>query len=153
MAINVYQYQQNVHLCHHKQECKDAIGPVWDGPCIFNAGGWLSEIFVIVNSMVVCVAVTNNLWIFKPHHLPVDLPFYITATYIQGIICCHQHHDVIWLLHSMNMEVLAIHYSINIAYLLPSMVFMSRSKLTHGFWFLVPTRRCRKITQYPQSTL
>ena len=28
MAINIGQYQQNVHFCHPKQEYKDTVGPV-----------------------------------------------------------------------------------------------------------------------------
>ena len=54
--------------------------------------------------------------------LPIDAPFSLISTSLQRAICCHQHHGVIWILHSMNMTVLVINYSRNgpsIAYLIP----------------------------------
>ena len=129
MVINVGQFQQNFHLCHPNQECKDTIGPVWGGPCILNADGWMPVIVVIYKSMSVSVVVTNNLWILEPHYLPIDIPFSLIVTSIQGDICCHKNHGVIWLLHSMNTEVLAINYSrncISITYLLTIKVLLHR---------------------------
>ena len=69
------------------------------------------------------VVVPNNIWILEPCSIPIGAPFYLISTYLQGVICCHQHYGVIWILHSMNMEMLAINYcsnGIRIAYLLPS---------------------------------
>ena len=65
------------------------------------------------------------------YFLPVDAPFYIIATSLRGAICFHQNHCVTWLLHSINIEVLAISYSSNdiiIAYFLPSIVLMYAKK-------------------------
>ena len=125
MAINISQVQQNFHLGHPNKEWKDVIGIVLDGPCILNYYGWLSTIVVIANSIPVGVVVLNNIWTLKLHHLPIDAPFSLVVTSLQGALCCHQHHGVIWFLHSMNMKVLAINYSrngISIAYLLPTRV-------------------------------
>ena len=75
------------------------------------------------------VVVSNNLWILELHRLPIDAPFYLISTYLQGSVCCHQHCGVIWLLHSMNMKMLAINYSRNgiiIVYILPIKVLLCR---------------------------
>ena len=69
--------------------------------------------------------VPNNIHILEPHCLPVDLMFYLIYTYLQGAICFYKNHGVINILHSINMEVLDINYSINgisIAYLFTSKV-------------------------------
>ena len=79
--------------------------------------------------MSVGVVVPNNLWILELHCLPVDAPFYLIGNSLLGAIRCHPHCCVIWLLHSMNMKVVAINYAINdtnIAYLLPNKVLLHR---------------------------
>ena len=84
---------------------------------------------MIVVIMLVGVVVTNNVWVLEPHRIPIDAPFSLIATYLQGSICCHQHHGVIWLLNSVNMKVVAINYFRNliiIAYLLPIKVLLCR---------------------------
>ena len=71
------------------------------------------QMFLIVNSMSVALAVPNNIWIIEQHRLIIEVPFYLIVTSIQGVIYFHKHYGVIWVLHSMNMEVLAINYSKN----------------------------------------
>ena len=98
----------------------------------------------------------KNIWILEPHRLPISALFPIIYTSLRGAICCHQHHGVIWILNSMNMKVLDINYSrnvISIAHLLPRIGSVYGANLTYKFWFLVPTRRRRKIPPWPQSTL
>ena len=127
MAINVGQYQQNVHLYFPNQECKGAIGTILGGLYLLIDDGWLSEIIVIVDILFVVVVVPNNIWILETYHLPIDTSFYLLVTSLQGAICCHQHHSVLWILHSTSMKVLAINYSIYviiIAYLLPIKVLL-----------------------------
>ena len=71
----------------------------------------------------------EKLWILEQYRLPIDAPFYIVATSLQEDICCHHHHSEIWLLHSMNMKMLAINYSRNgiiIVYILPIKVLLCR---------------------------
>ena len=84
---------------------------------------------MIINIILVGVLVPNNLQIIELHRLPVNAPFSLTANSLQGAIFCRQHHGVIRILHSINMEVLIINYSRNgiiIAYLLSIKVLLCR---------------------------
>ena len=109
---NFWSVQKDVHLCHPKQECKYAIGPVWGVLCLLNSDGQLLEIIVIVKIMSVDVLVPKNIWILEPHCLPVDAPLSLIATSIHGAICCNKHDCLIWLLNYIDMKVLDIYYSI-----------------------------------------
>ena len=120
----------------------------------FNADGWLSELFLIVNSISVGVVVPKNIFILEQNYLPTDALFSIIITSIQGAICRHQHHGVIWILHFMNLEVLAINYSsnsISISYILTIIGSMYGVKLTHILWLLAPARSHWKLHHRPNK--
>ena len=105
---------------------KDAIAPVWRGPCFLNAEGGLSEIFVIINIMLVDVVVTNNLDncnALSPHWRAI-VPHW---NFFQVATCCNQHFGIVWLLHYINIKFLYINYSRNgtkTAYILPIKVIL-----------------------------
>ena len=86
-------------------------------------------IVVIVNIMLVGVVFPKNLQILEPHCLPIDATFSLNSTSLLLAIFCHQHHGVIQILCSINLEVLVINCSINgiiIAYLLPIKMLLHR---------------------------
>ena len=122
MAIHVGQRQQNFHLCHPLSNVKTLLGQYEVAHVFSMLMVDFRRFFWFVNSITVGEVVPNNFWILQLHRLPVDAPFSIIVPSLQVAICWHQHHGVIWILSSMNMEVLATNYSknsIRIPYLLP----------------------------------
>ena len=123
------------------------------GPCIFNYYGRLLLIVVIINIISVCAVVLNNICIIETHCLPVDTYFSLIYTSLLVAICCHQHHGLIWIFYSINMELLATNYSsneISISYLLPNIGFRYGTKLTRRFLLYMPARRrCKNNTIAP----
>ena len=84
--------------------------------------------------MLLGVVVLNNIWILELYRIPIDAEFSLVATSLQVDICCHQRHGVIFILHSMCMELLAINYSRNdtsIASLLPRKVTLRRVSINN----------------------
>ena len=72
---------------------------------------------MIVDHITILVVIVDNLWILETCHLLH--PIYLVMVLLHFShpeycpTCCHLHHNIIQLFHSMNMEWNAIHCSLN----------------------------------------